>query len=163
MDVIARRATPQDAAALHALLACHDLRPDLFERPPADDDIGADALALVNASAPARDAVFVVVSASDPAVLDAYAAVQAGRLSYGVRTARRRMGIASRLIACCSAATGQARLEALVRRDNVASSRLLESLGFRFAGLVPASRDRPGPTLRYVLAGAVRQRANVPG
>jgi RimJ/RimL family protein N-acetyltransferase len=82
----------------------------------------------------ARGCLHVLDDAQGAGALCGFAAVVDGRLSYAVRADARRRGHATRLVAAACAARHDEPLRAAVLADNAASARLLERLGFRFAG-----------------------------
>lgn len=139
-----RPAEPADRPALARLLASEDIAA-VFDDLHTAAEIAGFVEELLKAASAGR--VQVLARDGAPELLG-YAGVANGWLSYGVLSAYRRSGFASRLIeACC--ADGATSVEAAVRRDNAGSARLLERLGFRFVGAAPACGS-PASLLRYV-------------
>lgn len=136
-----RAARPDDAPALCTLLAASGMASSLFGAVPAPGRLDACVAALLALPA-ARGCVRVLDDTERADALCGFAAVVDGRLSYAVRADARRRGHATRLVAAACAARPDEPLRAAVLADNAASARLLERLGFRFAG-------RRGPLFSY--------------
>lgn len=136
---INRRSHDGDLSALANLLMIEDVAVGYFgSRKPAAEI--AEALHLnLELSKNGRGTVWVTLkSAADPNII-AYAAVCSGYVTYCVAPRHRRRGVATRLLRAVSADAfamwPDGALSATVSRENVASARLLEKLGFRFVGL----------------------------
>lgn len=145
-EVIPRRACEADRAALERLLADADIGHAIFDGACTATELRRFVDDVLAAAAKGQA---VVAARPDAHELVGYAAVVEGWLSYGVRPGERRLGHATRLVRSCCAACDDP-VATTVRRDNAASARLLERLGFHFAG---SARERMGASsiLRYVL------------
>jgi len=154
---IIRTASPDDASALEALLARPDVAPSVFGRPVSLDEVCLSVACEIAIAGTGGGHTFVCEGRSDdgaPLPVAGYAATIGGELSFAVHPACRRRGYGRHLVGHAirhAFAHGIAVVTAEVVRDNAASARLLESLGFRRVGLA-GSRHRPGAVLlRYRL------------